>query len=560
MKKIKKVFILLFIIILSATFGYPVLAEYTDIYPNDICYNSVNRLQDLGIISGYEDGTFRASQNVTRAEFSKIIVCAMDAEDDAKALSFSSRFHDVEKGHWAIPYISYISSKDIISGYPDGSFGPSKTITYAEALTIIGRILGYTEENIGAYWPNNYIEAAKSIGITDGLDFDPYQELNRAFASILIDRALFSKVSIAGGDKILLESLGFVAIEDAVVLSTGADDRTLFDDEIQLNDNTIYTSIMQSRVKSGEILKYAVINKDNEIVCVKRYNEDGTNTDKTKYTVLEDCYIIASAKEDSTLSQMEIKTSKGTFTVTDSDILNKVGEVGTLVLDKNNRVVSASTLDIKPVMASHNYSNADTNMEGISINYENLTVYRDGKASSVSEIKKNDVVYYNTRINTMDVYTKKITGIYREALPSKAYVSEVTVAGKKYTIGEDAATKKLDTSAGAFEIGEKVTLLLGKNDEVVFAVELSEFNYHDYGVLIESGQKIAESGENKGSSEFYAKIFMPDGEIYEHETNKDYKDYLGKLVGITYANKKALLTNVGKVNGLYGQVDKTNRK
>lgn len=557
----KKIASVLFVICMLFA-AQSAFAEYADVYEYDSYYNAVNRLQDIGIISGYEDGTFRPSNYLTRAEFAKIIVSALDKESDAKSMSASSTFFDVPQGHWATPYISYVSSKKIVSGYPDGSYGPSNTITYAEALTIVGRMLGYTEETIGAYWPNNYIEMAKSIGLTADFEFGANMPMNRAVAAVVLDRALFTTINktdiAAEKTPILLQSLGYTVLEDMVVLSAGSEDGNLYADEIKLNNDSVYTVKMQSSVSAGAVLKYVIVNEDGEIVCVKNYSDDVQ--DKSKYTVIEDCYIIASYLEDKSLSQMQIRTSKGTFTAANNEVFDKVGEVGRLVLDKENKVVSVSTVKIVPVMASHDYTSSDYYMEGTVINHDGLTVYRDGKTASVSDIKKNDVVYYNTKTNTMEVYTKKVTGIYYDALPSKAYVSEVTVGGKNYVIGEKTATSKLDASAGAFAIGDRLTLLLGKNDEVVFAVELTDVDSLSYGVLTESGQKIAESGVYEGSSEYYAKIFMPDGEVYEYSADKDYDDYIGKLVSIKFGNGEVSLTTVGKTGEVYGSVDITNRK
>ena len=552
--------------LLTASVQVPLAGAYTDVYEYDSYYTAVNRLTDLGVVSGYDDGTFHADNQITRAEFAKLIVCAMDEEKEAKAYGVSSKFYDVPQGNWAVPYIAYVAAKGIVSGYPDGSFGATNTITYAEALTILGRMLGYTEETIGAYWPTNYVEAAQSIGLTSGLNVGAYTPINRAVASVLIDRALFTRMSQkdATGQKspLLLENYGFTTVEDAVVLATGNDDNALYKDEVKLNNNSVYTTVMKSSLAAGDVLKYAVINKDGEIACVKRYNEDDSNTEKNKYTVLEDCYIIASAAEDKTLGAMEIRTSKGTFTVSNTEILDKVGETGTLVIDKNNKVISASTVEVEPMLASHDYSEGEQTAESKTINYNNLVVYRNGKSASVSDIKKNDVIYYNTQSNTMDVYSKKVTGIYYDASPSKAYVSEVTVGGKSYVIGSDSALSKLDASSGAFDIGDKVTLLLGKNDKVIYVVELTDFDFFEYGVVTESGQKVADFGSERSAlSETYVKLFMPDGEEYEYTADRNYSDYVGKLMRLTFSNGEVSLAsvNTSTTSKAYGKIDMSNR-
>ena len=137
--------------------------SYTDVSLYNSCYESALTLQDLGIISGYEDGSFRPYDNITRAEFTKIVVCMMDKEKEAKTLNAPPAFNDVERGSWASAYISYAVQKNILSGYSDGTFGPNKNISFSEAVTILLRAASYKEEDVGYFWPNNYIDAAASM-------------------------------------------------------------------------------------------------------------------------------------------------------------------------------------------------------------------------------------------------------------------------------------------------------------------------------------------------------------------------------------------------------------
>ena len=218
-------------------------------------------------------------------------------------------------------------------------------------------------------------------------------------------------------------------------------------------------------------------------------------------------------------------------------------------------VVVDTINEITPVLASRDYTESDTSLEGTAIDKENLIVYRNGTSAALSDIRTNDVVYYNTKTNIMDVYNKKVTGIYYAASPSKAYVTSVTVGGKEYEIGSISATNMLDASPGAFDIGDKVTLLLGKNDKVVFAASISGFNAGDYGVLLSTSTRVKESGDDAGKTEYVASLLMSDGDTYEYVTDKNYKDYKGSLVKLTYTNSQISLTKITKNSSVYGELD-----
>ena len=83
-------------------------ASYTDVYDYDSYAGAVERLKALDIIAGYDDGSFRPSNILTRAEFAKIIVCALDKETIAKSNSVTTKFYDVAQNAWSVPYINYV--------------------------------------------------------------------------------------------------------------------------------------------------------------------------------------------------------------------------------------------------------------------------------------------------------------------------------------------------------------------------------------------------------------------------------------------------------------------
>ena len=107
--------------------------DYTDV-PADAWYNSaVSTLSNAGILDGYEDGTFRPDGNITRAEFATITARFLEASYDG-----GNRFPDID-GHWAAEYINEAASAGIVDGYEDGTFRPQQNITRAEAVTMVNR-------------------------------------------------------------------------------------------------------------------------------------------------------------------------------------------------------------------------------------------------------------------------------------------------------------------------------------------------------------------------------------------------------------------------------------
>ena len=95
-------------------------------------------MSQLGIVKGYDDGTFKPENLITRAEFATIIT----RFESVKELKVNASFVDVPKDHWAYDTINYARIMGWISGYEDGTFKPNNTITRAEAITIINRMLG----------------------------------------------------------------------------------------------------------------------------------------------------------------------------------------------------------------------------------------------------------------------------------------------------------------------------------------------------------------------------------------------------------------------------------
>lgn len=107
----------------------------------------INELASAGVISGYEDGTFRPDDNVTRAEFVTMLML-IAGENGTKA-----DYTDTD-GHWAESYIAKASEYGFISGYEDGTFRPDNPITRAEAMVIMSKIFSLSSDGTVSSYPD----------------------------------------------------------------------------------------------------------------------------------------------------------------------------------------------------------------------------------------------------------------------------------------------------------------------------------------------------------------------------------------------------------------------
>lgn len=156
---------------------------------------SVLKLADLGIISGYPDGTFKPDNLVTRAEFAKMIVCMLGLDAAAKSLEGEAvPFADVDADHWAAGYINVAQMMGIVNGYEDGTFRPEGNITYAEALKMVLAAMGYSEDGfLVVRWPATWIAKAIELELDKDLTIVSGLPITRGEVAKLFDNSLTKK-------------------------------------------------------------------------------------------------------------------------------------------------------------------------------------------------------------------------------------------------------------------------------------------------------------------------------------------------------------------------------
>lgn len=132
--------------------------SYTDVAAGSWYNNAVSTLSAMGVLGGYEDGSFRPNASITRAEFAKIAVSFFELE----GLACENPFLDVAPSAWYAESVAAAAEIGLIEGYEGGFFRPDAPITRAEACTIVNRTLGRAPHAAGLLpesemnlWPDN---------------------------------------------------------------------------------------------------------------------------------------------------------------------------------------------------------------------------------------------------------------------------------------------------------------------------------------------------------------------------------------------------------------------
>ena len=240
--------------------------DFADVADTAPYKTAVDELYALGILSGYEDGSIRPEDNITRAEVTKLVVAAMGpsyTEAAVGATGVNTQFYDVPGSHWASGYISTGVANGFINGNGDGSFTPENNVTYAEIVKMMVCAMGYgaiCERNGG--WPNGYLTTAASIGVTKGV--------NVVGADTIVTRG---QVAMIVNNGLNIPIVGITGYEESAV--TGM--------------LIVKTDIMDNISSGGDA-------KDYQTMLTKNHN-----TYKVKGR------IIATKRSDSSLDENEVK-------------------------------------------------------------------------------------------------------------------------------------------------------------------------------------------------------------------------------------------------------------
>jgi hypothetical protein len=195
LKKHNKLIMLLVLVTFMFTMvGSAGAATFSDVTGNSAEASAIYRLNGLGVLDGYPDGTFGPEKTITRAEFAKIACVTAGLKSVASGMGgTASPFSDVATNHWANGWINVAAAQGYVKGDPAGTFRPEDQITQAEVVTVLLRLLGYND-NLAGEWPSDYIAKAANLGVLDDVTFMSNQAATRGVVAVLTSATLDENV------------------------------------------------------------------------------------------------------------------------------------------------------------------------------------------------------------------------------------------------------------------------------------------------------------------------------------------------------------------------------
>ncbi|MDR1692525.1 MAG: S-layer homology domain-containing protein [Oscillospiraceae bacterium] len=187
----KRFLVLILALSFLAPFAAPRAAAFGDI-PDAETRQAAELLNNLGIIGGTGGDSYTPNGTFTRAMLA-VLAVRLSGITDVSAYGGTVRFPDVRAGHWAHHWIMAAVDLKIITGSSSGSFEPGAPMRYSYLTTVLMRLLGYTDEDVGLNWPQSYIGKAEALGLSKGMRFSQNDVLTRGQVARLIYNFLYLK-------------------------------------------------------------------------------------------------------------------------------------------------------------------------------------------------------------------------------------------------------------------------------------------------------------------------------------------------------------------------------
>ena len=384
-------------------------------------YAEAEFLNELGIVDGYEDGTYRLDNSITRMEFTALLVRMMDMENLIETYANLVYFTDVTEKEWGYKYVNLANQMGFIEGYGDGIFGPDDKVTIAQAVKMIVSALGYsqTAELMGGF-PSGYVAVGSDIGLYDGLA--GYGETaTRGDVIKLMYNALETEVmgvnygsngtSYTESDTTLLEKLGYTKLEGIITATYGTalEGSLAGKGKIAIGGVTYDTTITEPDKYIGYNVKaYIKENDAKDMVLsavVPKPNQDSMTVkaeDIEPGTTSTKLYYYESGKTRNVDIEADAYIIYNGMPVTSTEIANGVlmprsGHVELISNDKDDNYEAVLIWEYDNYVIET--ANDDTIYGRYNSNFtfdaeeEHITIlHADGSAATLDDIEKDDVV------------------------------------------------------------------------------------------------------------------------------------------------------------------------
>ena len=306
------------------------VAAFNDISDPHIS-DAVSILSSLDIVNGYSDGGYHPDSTLTRAELSKLITVLLGETDKLSSYSQKTLFSDVTSVHWGASYINLVYTRGLLKGYGDGKFGPDDKVTYEQLLTVMLRLLDYSDSDVGTVYPDDYINMANKLRLTEGVEIKVKSNITRGDTAILLVNLITANTK--SGAK-YYKKMSSSTIENAVVLASDSMSDSGEVDCVKLyaGGKTVWygksTDIPKSFIGvSGT----ALLDSEEKIICFI--------PDSNSFSAVSGILVVNSQRSsEGTLpyeTVMYVGDKKTVFPRASTISAESIGHYGTLLLDGN---------------------------------------------------------------------------------------------------------------------------------------------------------------------------------------------------------------------------------
>ena len=466
MKNLKRLIALVAVFAMALT-TIASAASFSDVAEDSAYYEGVETLSKLGIIDGYEDGSFKPEQTVTRAEMAKLLACIQGYGSSAEAQT-STVFTDVPAEHWASGYIANATGI-AIDGYGDGTFRPDVQVKYEEAVKMIMATLGYTviANGKGGY-PMGYVSAAISAKVTDGV--------SNATVGTNANRGTIAQL--------LFNAIDTPLVEQTTWEKDGSGEYTKFDGTGNNAYKTLMSEYLDVVKMKGVVVANSYMNIKETVSTIDKDDDptvkiDITNTYKVINDEFYDGYDYAQGYE---------------FLVGDSDAEDFVGKAVIFFAKENDyddweiiSIAEDSTYNTSVTFPLADFDKDDSTADSIYY-YKN-----DSSTGTKLKLEEDVNVLYNNAY-----YSGNLVRLIAD-LADGNFGGQVTLVDTNKTSGYDLAIIEAAVSAVVDEVnGKKITL----KDTVSLPAggTVSKINTDDDDVIVvltKDGKEISASDINE---------------------------------------------------------------
>ena len=471
----------------------PASAAFTDIQDSQL-QKQVSVLQMLGVIGGTSASTFSPNGTLSRAQFCKMAVVLLGRENEEPLYRNRTIFPDVKSSHWARGYINLAVSVDVggstgengqttggvklIRGMADGTFQPDRAITYAEAVTILMRVLGYSDTDAGMNWPTGYLQLAAKLGVTDGLSgLNANSSLTRAQAATMFYQALFAKTKDGSPyyQKLGTPKTGVILTGNNGKLEDGSTGGLV------TSDGNVYKLANGASAPAELVGQRGMLllrSQDNAVLTfLPQGTQKTVSVDKAE----------AAWFTDDTGHRYTIGPTTPVYTPNESTTYEKLwmdlrgGSVLTVYYNDTGKIESAyysMGASSDTVMIAKSLSNGGNPFGALLNGAVNYKIYRDGNPATVADIQEFDVGIYDATARVLQVSSAKLTGTYDNVEPNEKSPVKVTMLGMTFELMTQA-----QRDMAKFKLGDRVTLLLTADGRVAGVRSASEVESSNVGIL-----------------------------------------------------------------------------